>query len=94
MKGEQGERSGGSGNCQATTDFLEQFGTRLEVIQPKGPKDRRTSGGRSRGGFTRRRGLYLTNDIRTSTCDREMEIWIPKNGRGYSREDVETVWDE
>ncbi len=35
-KGEQGERSGGSGNGQSSTDFLEQFGTRLEGIQPMG----------------------------------------------------------
>ena len=33
VKGEQGEQSGGSENCQATTDFLEQFGTRLDDIQ-------------------------------------------------------------
>ena len=47
----------------------------------------------SRGGFTRRRGLYHTNDIRTSVCNRDMEIWIPKIGRGCSRENVEAVWD-
>ena len=93
MKGEQGDRSGGSGNCQTTTDFLEQFGTRLEEIQPNGPKAQRTSEGRSRGGFTRRRGWYHTNDIRTSAYDRDMEIWIPMYDRGYSREDVESVWD-
>ena len=34
MKGEQGEQSRVSGNCQAKTDFLQQFGTRLEYIQP------------------------------------------------------------
>ena len=61
------------------TDFLEQFGTRLEGIQPKGPKAQRTSEGRSRGGFTRRRGWYRTNDIRTAACERDMEIWIPKD---------------
>ena len=65
-KGEQGEWPGGSGNCQTTTDFLEQFVTRLEGIQLKGPKAQRTSEGRSRGGFTRRRGWYHTNDIRTT----------------------------
>ena len=65
----------------------------MEDIQPKGPKSQRTSEGRSRGGFTRRRGWYHTNDIRTEACDRDMEIWIPKNDRGYSREDVESVWD-
>jgi hypothetical protein len=93
VKGEQGDQSGGSGNCQVITDFLEQFGTRLDDIQQKGPKAQRTSEDRSRGGFTRRRGWYLTNDIRTETCDRDMEIWTPKNDRGYSREDVEALWD-
>ena len=47
-KGEQGERSRGSGNCQETTVFLEQFGTRLEDIQPRGSKDQRTSQSMSR----------------------------------------------
>ena len=61
VKGEQGEQPGGSGNCQATTDFLEQFGMRLDGIQQKGPKTQRTSEDRSRGGFTRRRGWYHTN---------------------------------
>ena len=93
VRGEQGEQSGGSGNCQVTTDFLEQFGTRLDVIQQKGSKVQRTSEGRSRGGFTRRRGWYLTNDIRTTAYARDMEIWIPRDSRGYSREDVEAVWD-
>jgi hypothetical protein len=103
-RGEPGDRSGGTGNCQATTDFLEQFGTRLEGIQPKDPKAQRTSESMSRGaqrtsesmsrgGSTRRRGWYHTNDIRTMTCNRDMEIWIPKTGRGYSRENVEVVWD-
>ena len=47
----------------------------------------------SRGGFTRRGGWYHTNDIRTVVCNRDMEIWIPKIGRGYSWENVESVWD-
>ncbi len=42
-RGEPGEWGGGNGNCQSTNDFLEQFGTRLEGIQPKGPKVQRTS---------------------------------------------------
>ena len=54
---------------------------------------RRVGLGHVRGGFTRRRGWYRTNDIRTAVCDRDMEIWIPKNDRGYLREDVEEVWD-
>ena len=43
--------------------------------------------------MTRNRGWYHTNDIRTAVGDRDMEIWIPKNGRGYSWEDVDSVWD-
>ena len=54
-RGELGDRSGGTGNCQVITDFLEQFGTRLEGTQPKGPKAQRTSESMSRAGFTRRR---------------------------------------
>ena len=91
--GKQGEQPGGSGNCQSTTDFLEQFGTRVEGIQPKGPKAQRTSESRSRGGFTRRKGWYRTNDIRTMACNRDMEIWIPKTSMGYSKEDLDAVWD-
>jgi hypothetical protein len=49
--------------CSFTADFLEQHGTRLEVIKPKGPKAQRTSEGASRGGSTRRKGWYRTNDI-------------------------------
>ena len=92
-KGEQGDQPGGSGNCQTTTDFLEQFGMRLDGIQQKGPKAQRTSEGRSGGGFTRRRGWYRTNDIRTAACERDMEIWIPKDSGAYSGKDVEAVWD-
>ena len=50
VKGEQGEHPGGSGNCPTTTDFLEQFGMRLDGIQQKGPKAQRTSEDRSGGG--------------------------------------------
>ena len=63
--GEPVERTEGNRECQATTDFLEQHGMRLEGIQPKGPKVQRTSESASRGGFTRRKGWYHTNDIRT-----------------------------
>ncbi len=66
---------------------------RLDDFQQKGSKAQRTSEGRSGGGFTRRKGWYHTNDIRTTTCDRDMEIWIPKDNGEYSREDVEGVWD-
>ena len=47
----------------------------------------------STGAFTRRRGWYHTNDIRTMTYNLDMEICIPKVGRGYSRENVEVVWN-
>ena len=66
---------------------------RLDGIQQKGSKAQRTSEDRSGGWFTRRRGWYHTNDIRTAACDRDMEIWIPKDIGEYSREDVEKVWD-
>ena len=47
----------------------------------------------SRGGFTRRRRWYHTNDNRTEDCNRDTEIWTPKIVRGYSWENVEVVWD-
>ena len=65
---------------QAGTAFLEEFVTRLEGIQPRGPKSQRTSENRPDGGFTRRKGWYLMNDIRTVACCRDMEIWVPKEG--------------
>ncbi len=76
-----------------TTDFLERHGTRLEGIKPKGKKTRRTSENVSRGGFTRRKGWYRTNDIRTITCSRDMAIWVPKSGKGFSPESIETIWE-
>jgi hypothetical protein len=88
-----GEQERGKTIISGETDFLEQFGMRLDGIQQKGPKVQRTSEGKSRGGFTRRRGWYRTNDIRTTVSDRDMEIWIPKDSGGYSRDDVESVWD-
>ena len=91
--GEPGKRAGGNRNCQATTDFLEQFGTRLEGIQPKGPKVQRTSESVPRGGSTRRRGWYRTNEIRTVASNRDMEIWISKSEKGYSPDSIEAVWD-
>ena len=66
---------------QVTTDFLEQHGTRLDGIKPKGSKTQRISENVSRGGFTRRKGWYRTNDIRTMACSRDMEIWVPKSGK-------------
>ena len=38
-------------------------------------------------------GTSQVYDIRTASCDRDMEIWIPNTIRGHSREDVETVWE-
>jgi len=78
---------------QVTTDFLEQNGTRLEGIKPKGSKAQRTSENVSRGGFTRRKGWYHTNGIRTTTCSRDMEIWVPKSGKSFSQGSIEEVWE-
>ncbi len=76
-RGALGEQVGTDRQSQETTDFLEQHGTRLEGIKPKGQKAQRTSENVSRGGFTRRKGWYRTNDIRTMVCSRDMKIWVP-----------------
>jgi hypothetical protein len=47
----------------------------------------------SRGESTRRKGWYLSNDIRTIACYRDMEIWVPKSGKVYSPESIETIWE-
>ncbi len=78
-RGDSGGREGMDRQSQETTDFLEQHGTRLEGIKPRGKKTQRTSENVSRGGFTRRKGWYHTNDIRTIVCSRDMEIWVPKS---------------
>ena len=36
-KGQSGDRTGGIGNGQSTTDFLEQYGTRLVLVSPRVP---------------------------------------------------------
>ncbi len=38
-------------------------------------------------------GWYHTNDIRTVTYFRDMEIWVPKSGRRYSPDIIETIWE-
>jgi hypothetical protein len=63
------ERAGADRQFQETT-FLEQHGIRLEGTKPKGKKAQRTSENFSRGGFTRRKGWYRTNDIRTTASPR------------------------
>ncbi len=88
-----GEQVGTDRKSQVTTDFLEQHGTRLEGIKPKGSKAQRTSENISRGGFTRRKGWYHTNDIRTMTCSRDMEVWVPKSGKRFSQESIVEVWE-
>ena len=51
-------------------------------------------GGRvPRGSSTRRKGWYHTNDIRTTTCPRDMEIWVPKSGKSYSPESIKEIWE-
>ena len=81
------------GTSQETTDFLERYGTRIEGIKPRGRKTQRTSENTPRGGFTRRKGWYSTNDIRTMTCSRDMEIWVPKSGKSFCQESIEGIWE-
>jgi ribonuclease HI len=88
-----GEQGAMDRQSQVTTDFLEQHGIRLEGVKPKGRKAQRTSEKVSRGGFTRRKGWYRTNDIRTTACSRDMEVWVPKSGKSLSQESIEEVWE-
>ena len=91
-RGASGERAGADRQFQETT-FLEQHGIKLEGTKPKGKKAQRTSENFSRGGFTRRKGWYHTNDIRTTTCSWDMEIWVPKSGKNCSPEGIEQIWE-
>ena len=80
---------------QEATNFLEEFGTRLEGAQPRGSKSQRRSENGSGGGFTvaRRKDWYRLNDIRTAACDRDMEIWVPKLGSAPVPDRIEAVWE-
>ena len=51
-----GEDTVGNRTNQVATVFLEEFGTRLEGVQPRGSKAQRRSENGSGGGFTRRKG--------------------------------------
>jgi hypothetical protein len=73
-----GENVAGDRIHQEVTTFLEEFGTRLEGVQPRGSKSQRRSENGSGEGFTRRKDLCRLNDIRTASCDRDMEMWVPK----------------
>jgi hypothetical protein len=92
-RGVSGKQVGTDRQSQETTDFLERHGTRLKGIKPKGEKTLRTSENVSRGGSTRRKGWYRTNDIRTMTCSRDMEIWVPESGKNISPESIEEIWE-
>jgi hypothetical protein len=92
-RGDSGVRAGNNRQYQEITDFLERRGTRLEGINQKGTKAQRTSENVSRGGSTRKKGWYRSNDIRTIACCRDMEIWVPKSGKGYSPESIEAIWE-
>jgi hypothetical protein len=83
-RGVSGDQVGTDRQSQETTDFLERHGTRLEGIKPRGKKAQRTSENVFRGGSTRRKGWYCTNDIRTMSRSRDMEIWVPKSGKSFS----------
>jgi hypothetical protein len=54
---------------------------------------RRTSENVSRGGSTRRKGWYRTNDIQKMACGQDMEICVPKSGKSYSPESIEEIWE-
>jgi hypothetical protein len=84
-RGVLGEQVGTDWQSQETTDFLEQYGTRLEGIKPKGKKTKRTSENVSRGGFTRRKGWYHTNDIRTMSCSRDMVMFLNRERTSLRR---------
>ncbi len=86
-------RAGNDRHSQEITDFLERHGTRLEGIKPRGTKAQRTSENVSRGGSTRRKGWYRSNDIRTIASCRDMKIWVPKSGKDYSPESIEAIWE-
>jgi hypothetical protein len=73
-RGDSGVRTENDRNYQEITDFLESHGTRLEGIKLKGTKTQRTSENVSRGGSTRSKGWYRSNDIRTIAFYRDMEI--------------------
>jgi hypothetical protein len=63
---------------QEATNFLEEFGTRLQGAQPRGSKSHRRSENGSGGDFTRRKDWYRLNDIRTVAYGQNMEIWVPR----------------
>jgi hypothetical protein len=81
-----GENAAGDRIHQEATAFLEEFGTR-------GSKSQKGSENGSGGGFTRRKDWYRLNDIRTTACGRDMEIWVPKSGSAPVPDRIETVWE-
>ncbi len=36
---------------------------------------------------------YHTNDIRTTACSWDMEIWVPKSEKSFSPESIEQIWE-
>ncbi len=71
-QGKLGENATGDRIHQGATVFLDEFGTRLEGVHPRGSKSQRRSENGSGGVFTRRKDWYRLNDIRTP---RAVEIW-------------------
>ena len=88
-----GENAAGDRIHQEVTSLLEEFGTRLEGTQSRGSKSQKRSGNGSGGGFTRRKDWYRLNDIRTTACGRDMEIWVPKEGTAPAPDHIEAVWE-
>jgi hypothetical protein len=87
------ENAAGHQIHQEATAFFEEFGTRLEGVQPRGSKSQleRMSENGSVGGFTRGKDSYRLNDIRTAACCRDMEIWVPKAGIAPAADRIEVV---
>ena len=88
-----GEDANGNRTHQEATVILEEFGTRMEGVQRRGSKAQKRSGNGSGGGYTRSKGWYRLNDISTTVCCRDMEIWVPRTGTVPAPDRIEAVWE-
>ena len=67
--------------------------TVMSGVESRGSRSQRRSENGSGGGFTRRKSWYRLNDIRTTVCCRDMEIWVPKTGIASASDRIEAVWE-
>jgi hypothetical protein len=88
-----GENAVGDRIHQEAAAFFEEFGTKLEGVMPRGSKSQKRSENGSGGGYTRRKDWYRLNDVRTTACGRDMDIWVPKLGSAPVPDLIETVWE-